>query len=204
MRKKNIAILISGNGSNMEELLKDMKKKNHPGKPIIVISDNKKAFGIEKANKLGCKTKIIEFKKFNSKNDFEVELHSELKKNEIDIICLAGFMKILSANFISLYNNKILNIHPSILPLFPGLDTHKRALNSGMIIHGATIHIVTEKVDSGKIIAQGITYIKSKDTELTLSKRVLKIEHKIYKKALNNFLKEKYKPLLIIDKNLKH
>ena len=203
MRKKNVAILISGNGSNMAELIKDMKKKNHPGKLTIVISDNKNALGIQKAKKLGCDTKIIEYKKFNSKNDFEVKIHSELKKNKIDIICLAGFMKILSANFISFYESKILNIHPSLLPLFPGLDTHKRALNSGIRIHGATVHVVTEKVDKGKIIAQGVTYVKHKDTELSLSKRVLNIEHKLYKKALLNFLKKECKPLLIIDKKLK-
>jgi len=202
MRKKNVAILISGNGSNMVELIKDMKKKNHPGKPVIVISDNKDALGIKKAKKLGCETKIIEFKKFPSKNDFEIKLSSELKKLKIDIICLAGFMRILSESFISLYEKKILNIHPSILPLFPGLDTHKKALNSGIRVHGATVHFVTKKVDSGKIIAQGITYIKNKDTELSLSKRVLKIEHKLYKKALINFLKNKNDPLLVLDKNL--
>ena len=203
MIKKKIAILISGNGSNMIELLKDMRNEDHPGIPILVIADNYNADGIKKAKKFGCIAKVIDFQSFSSKFNFENKLIYLLKKNQIELICLAGFMKVLSKKFVDVYKNRILNIHPSLLPLYQGLETHQRVLTQGLPFHGATVHVVTEKIDKGKIIAQGITYVSKKDDETKLSKRVLKIEHKIYKYALRHYLEKKDEPILYIDKKIK-
>lgn len=203
MIKKNVAILISGNGSNMIELLKDMRNDKHPCRLSMVIADNNNSKGIKKAKKLGYNTQIIEFKKCSSKKDFEEKLISLLKENKIEFICLAGFMRILSKEFVKIYENKILNIHPSLLPLFKGLKTHEKVLSEGFPFHGATVHVVTEEVDCGKIIAQGITFVKKNDKVEMLSKRVLKLEHKIYKKALIHYIKKKDNFLLFFDKNIK-
>ena len=147
-------------------------------------------YGKNVAKKLGLKTFIINRKEIISKQIFEKKMLSVLLKNKIDILCLAGFMEILSKEFIKYWDNKILNIHPSLLPLFPGLDTHKRVLDSGMSMHGATVHLVTEKVDKGPILSQGVVRVFKKDDETKLKKRVSKLEYILYPKTISEFIKK--------------
>ena len=180
IKKKRVAILISGKGSNMRALIEDMMDEDHPGTPALIISDKKNAEGLIFAQKLNLKTLIITGKNQNTKDDFERQLLTELSNNKIDLICLAGFMRILSEKFITNYKKLIINIHPSLLPLFKGLNTHREALNSGMALHGATVHVVTPSVDSGKILGQAVVPIIKGDTEKNLKNRVLLVEHQLY------------------------
>ena len=188
MINPNIAILISGYGKNMEAIIQS--SKNNDLKAIIkIVIANKDCMGIHTAKELGVKTLIINRKEMISKNSFEKKLLSILVKNKVDIICLAGFMEILSKEFIKYWDNKILNIHPSLLPLFPGLNTHKRALKLGMSVHGATVHIVTEHIDKGPILSQGVVRVFKTDNETKLKERVSQIEHILYPKTISEFIK---------------
>ena len=198
-RKKKVAILISGKGSNMRALIEDMKNADHPGEATLIISDKKNAEGIVYAKQHNLKTRIID-QNIGSQSDFENQLAVLIKENKIDLICLAGFMKILSGKFLKDFEQIIINIHPSILPLFKGLQTHKRALNSGMALHGATVHEVTSDVDEGRILGQAIVPILSTDTEETLRHRVLQVEHKLYPIVLRRVLAGKTgDPVLLVD-----
>ena len=181
-KKFNLAVFISGNGSNLNNLIKYSLKKNSKFKINLVISNNPKAKGLNFERKFRIKKKIIKFLK-NKK--FEREIVSTLKKNDIDFICLAGFMKILPKYFIKIYNGKIINIHPSLLPKYKGLNTHKRALENNEKYSGCTVHYVNTKLDSGKIILQKKVKIFKNDTEKKLAKRVLKQEHILFPKALD-------------------
>tara|TARA_B100000424_G_scaffold269495_1_gene266560 strand:- start:1583 stop:2167 length:585 start_codon:yes stop_codon:yes gene_type:complete len=181
-KKFNLAVFISGNGSNLNNLIKYSLKKNSKFKINLVISNNPKAKGLNFARKFNIKKKIIKFLK-NKK--FEREIVTTLKKNDIDFICLAGFMKILPKYFIKIYNGKIINIHPSLLPKYKGLNTHKRALENNEKYSGCTVHYVNTKLDSGKIILQKKVKIFKNDTEKKLAKRVLKQEHILFPKALD-------------------
>ena len=168
--KKNTAILISGKGSNLRSLVKYSKTKKSLIRIVLVVSNNFSAKGLDYANKSKINNVFI---KDSNKKSFEDRLLKLLKKNNVDLICLAGFMKILSGSFIRKFNKPILNIHPSLLPKYKGLNTHNRAIQNKDKYSGATVHIVNEKLDSGKIIIQ---------------KKVLKIEHKIYPKAVIRLL----------------
>ena len=183
--KINIAVFISGRGSNLKSLIKYSRKKNSLVKIILVISNNPDAKGLKFASK--SKIKICKIK-FKNKSYFELNSLKLLKKYKIDILCLAGFMKILSGNFIKKFSNPILNIHPSLLPKYKGLKTHERAIKNKDKFTGASIHKVTEKLDSGKIILQKKVRILKSDNVRSLEKKVLKIEHEIYPKALDKFL----------------
>ena len=183
--KKNIAVFISGRGSNLKSLIKHSKKKNSLIKIILVISDNPDAKGLKYASQSKIKIYGIKFK---SKSKFENNSLKLLKKYNIDILCLAGFMKILSGNFIKKFSNPILNIHPSILPKYKGLNTHERAIKNKDKFAGASIHRVTEKLDSGKVILQKKVKILRSDNVKSLKKKVLKIEHEIYPKAIEKIL----------------
>ena len=183
--KKNIAIFISGRGSNLKSLIRYSKKKNSLIKIVIVISNNTDALGLKYATKSKIKSFGIKFK---NKSNFENKSLKLLKKYNIDMVCLAGFMKILSGNFIKKFSKPILNVHPSLLPKYKGLNTHKRAIKNKDKFSGASIHKVTQKLDSGKIILQKKVKILKKDNESTLKKKVLKIEHEIYPKAIGMFL----------------
>ena len=183
--KRKIAVFISGRGSNLKNLIKHSKKKNSLIKIILVISNNPDAKGLKYASK----SKInIYGKKFISKSNFENNSLKLLKKYNIDLLCLAGFMKILSGNFIKKFSKPILNIHPSLLPKYKGLNTHERAIKNKDKFAGASIHKVTEKLDSGKVILQKKVKILKSDNVRSLEKKVLKIEHKIYPKAIDKFL----------------
>ena len=179
--KFNAAVFISGTGSNLKSLIKFSKKKKSPISISLVVTNNSKAKGLNFANLYKIKKKIFNFKE---KKLAEEKILLELKKNKIHVICLAGFMKILSKSFIKNFKGKILNIHPSLLPKYKGLNTHQRAIDKKEKYSGCTVHYVTSKLDSGKIIIQKQVKISKKDTPGTLAKKILKQEHKLYPKAL--------------------
>ena len=183
--KKNIAVLISGRGSNLKSLINYSKKKNSLFKIKLVISNNFNAGGLAIANKSKIKNYYI---KYSTKRNFENQSLKLIKKHKIDLICLAGFMKILSENFIEKFSKTILNIHPSLLPKYRGLNTHIRVIKNKEKYSGATVHIVNEKLDAGKIIIQERIKILKTYKVKTLEKKILKIEHKIYPKAITKLL----------------
>ena len=185
-KKIDTAIFISGSGSNLNSIIKNSLKKNFPIKISLVISNNKNAYGINYAKNNKIKFKIINSKKMIN---FESKTLIILKKNNIKLICLAGFMKILSDKFIKNFKYKILNIHPSLLPKYKGLNTHKRVLKNKEKFSGCTVHYVTNKLDSGGVILQKKVRIIKADNEKTLRKKILKIEHLLYPKAIKLALK---------------
>ena len=183
--KKNTAVLISGRGSNLRSLVKYSKTKKSLIRIVLVVSNNFSARGLDYANRSKINNVFI---KDSNRKSFEDRLLKLLKKNNVDLICLAGFMKILSGSFIRKFNKPILNIHPSLLPKYKGLNTHNKAIQNKDKYSGATVHIVNEKLDSGKIIIQKKVKILKTETIKSLQKKVLKIEHKIYPKAIIRFL----------------
>ena len=179
--KIRTAVFISGAGSNLKSLIKFSKNNLCPISIKFIVSSNSKAKGLDYAKLYKIKKKVINFK---DKNLSEKQLLSILKINNIEMICLAGFMKILSRNFIKSFKGKILNIHPSLLPKYKGLNTHERALNNKEKYSGCTVHFVNSKLDSGKIILQKKVKISKNETKDTLAKKILVLEHKIYPKAI--------------------
>jgi len=180
-KKIKTAVFISGTGSNLKNLIKFSKKKFFPISVDLIISNNPKAKGLDFGKIYKIKKKVFNF---NNKILVEKRLLSVLNKFNIELICLAGFMKILSKSFIQKFNGKILNIHPSLLPKYKGLNTHARALNNQDNYSGCTVHLVNPKLDSGKIILQKKVKIYKNDSVITLSKRILKQEHKLYPEAI--------------------
>jgi len=180
-KKIKTAVFISGTGSNLKNLIKFSKQRNFPISIDLIISNNAKAKGLIYANNFKIKKKVFNF---SNRIIAEKEILLLLFKDKIELICLAGFMKILSKSFIKRFNGKILNIHPSLLPKYKGLDTHARALKNNDKYSGCTVHIVNSKLDSGKIILQKKVKIYKNDNIETLSKRVLKQEHKLYPAAV--------------------
>ena len=180
-KKIKCAVLISGTGSNLKSLIQFTKKKNSPISIELIISDNPKAKGL----KFGKNSKILN-KVFNFKNKIiaEKKIISEINNKKIKLICLAGFMRILSKNFIKRFKGKILNIHPSLLPKYKGLNTHQRAISNNEKYSGCTVHFVNSRLDSGKIILQKKVKISKSDTVKSLSKKILIQEHKLYPKAI--------------------
>ena len=196
----HLGILISGRGSNMEAILKTIKKQKIPIKPSVVISNKPNARGLRIAAKLGVKTEVIQSKNFKGNRiDYDKKIISVLTKNGVTqkngIVCLAGFMPIIIPYFIKKYKNRILNIHPALLPAYPGLDAQKKALENGARYTGCTVHLVDEGVDSGPIILQAVVKVNENDTEEKLSKRILSKEHKIYPQAVNLFAQKKIRIL---------
>ncbi|ATP12476.1 phosphoribosylglycinamide formyltransferase [Bartonella henselae] len=186
--KKQIVVFISGNGSNMVALVKASKQKEYPAEIIAVICDNPHAKGIEKARDNHLPIHIIDRKDYPTKEAYEESIFKVLAKYQPDLICFAGYMRLISSRFVKLYEGKILNIHPSLLPSFKGLKTHERVLQAGVKITGCTVHLVTEDMDSGKILAQAAVPICPNDTADSLAQRVLKAEHKLYPEALKAFI----------------
>ncbi|MEM8571688.1 MAG: phosphoribosylglycinamide formyltransferase [Pseudomonadota bacterium] len=188
MSRKRVAILISGGGSNMLSLVRDMADPTHPGEPVLVMSNRPDAPGLAKAADLGVATLAVDHRPFQGdRAAFEAELTRALERYDPDIICLAGFMRILTPGFIDRWTGRMLNIHPSILPLFPGLDTHRRALEAGMSVHGCTVHEVTAQLDSGPILGQAVIGIDAADTSHSLAARLLRMEHLLYPAVLRRF-----------------
>jgi len=180
-KKKKTAIFISGNGSNLKSLIKFSKRNKSPISICLIISNNYNAKGLIYANIFKIKKKIFNFQ---NKILAEKKLISELKKNKIELICLAGFMKVLSKNFIKNFNGKILNIHPSLLPKYKGLNTHDRVLKKKEKYSGCTVHYVNSKLDSGRIILQKKVKISENETSKSLARKILKEEHKLYPNAI--------------------
>ncbi len=184
-KKINTAVFISGRGSNLKSLINFFKKKNSPILIKLIVSNNPKAKGLIYAKNAKINKYIISFK---NKKVSEKKLLKKLLSNNINLICLAGFMKILSGNFIKNFTKPILNIHPSLLPKYKGLNTHKRVIKNKEKYSGSTVHLVNAKLDSGKIILQKEIKISKNENEKSLERKVLKIEHKLYPKAIEKFL----------------
>jgi len=183
---KRVAILISGGGSNMLELVRSMTG-DHPARPVLVASNVPTAAGLTKAAALGIATAAIDHRAFPSREAFEVELARHIDAAEPDLICLAGFMRILTPGFIRRYAGRMLNIHPSLLPKYPGLHTHARALAAGDHEAGCTVHEVTADLDAGPILGQARVPVQPDETEETLAARVLAMEHQLYPAVLRRF-----------------
>ena len=181
MVKVNSCVFISGSGSNLKSLIKNSRNYNFPIKINLIISNNTNAYGLKYAKKYNIPYKFYSYK---SRNFFEKNCLKELKKRKIKFLCLAGFMKLLSKYFIKNFRYKIINIHPSLLPKFKGLDTYRRVLENKEKYTGCTVHYVSSKLDSGNIILQKKILIRKNETVNTLRKRVLKQEHKLYSKAI--------------------
>jgi phosphoribosylglycinamide formyltransferase-1 len=183
--KKRVAVLISGRGSNMTALIEAAQAKDYPAEIVLVVSNRPDAAGLAGAREAAIATAVINHRPFGEDREaFERALDDELRQYRIDIVCLAGFMRLLTAWFIGRWRGRILNIHPALLPEFKGLDTHRRALEAGVKRHGATVHFVVEETDAGPIISQQSVPVLQGDTEETLAARVLKIEYRIYPEAL--------------------
>jgi phosphoribosylglycinamide formyltransferase 1 len=185
MARRRVAILISGRGSNMAALIAAAQAKDHPAEIALVLSNRPDAKGLAMAREAGLATAVVDHTRFGKDREaFERATQNELEARRIDIVCLAGFMRLLTPWFVSRWEGRMLNIHPALLPAFKGLDTHERALAAGVKIHGATVHFVVPEMDSGPVIAQGALGVRDDDTAETLAARVLAIEHKIYPLAL--------------------
>ena len=184
LKKIKTAVFISGTGSNLKNLIKFSKIKKSPISIDLIVSNTNKAKGLSFANEFDIKKKIFDFKNFK---EIEKNILLLLKKDKIRFICLAGFMKILSEGFIKKFDGKIINIHPSLLPKYKGLDTHSRAIKNKDKFAGCTVHHVTAKLDSGKIILQKKTRITVNDDSTSLAKKIMKQEHKLYPAAILKF-----------------
>ncbi|MCM2455394.1 phosphoribosylglycinamide formyltransferase [Rhizobium sp. CG4] len=190
-RKKRVVVFISGGGSNMLALVKACEDPSFPAEIACVISDKASAGGLEKAGALGIATLAFERKSFASKAEHESAILAALADINPDIICLAGYMRLISGDFIAPYEGRIINIHPSLLPLFPGLHTHDRAIASGAKITGCTVHFVTEGMDEGPVIGQAAVPVLADDTAESLATRVLTVEHQLYPLALKRLAEGK-------------
>lgn len=191
MSRKRVAILISGRGSNMMALIDAAKAPSYPVDIAVVISNVADAAGLMAAKSAGITTIIIDHRRFADREAFEKAMHAELLKHNVEIVCLAGFMRLLTPWFVSQWQGRLLNIHPSLLPAFKGLDTHARALAAGVKIHGASVHFVVPELDSGPIIAQGAVPVTNEDTAEALAERVLALEHRLYPMALRLVAEER-------------
>lgn len=183
--KRRVAILISGRGSNMAALIKAAAAERFPAEIAVVISNRADAAGLGKARASGVPTLTIESKPFgNDRAAFETAVQSALDQHQIDLICLGGFMRLLTAEFVQRWYGRMLNIHPSLLPSFPGIDPAGQALRAGVKISGATVHFVIPETDAGPIVMQGAVAVRDDDTTETLAARILAVEHRIYPDAL--------------------
>jgi phosphoribosylglycinamide formyltransferase-1 len=183
--KKRAAILISGRGSNMTALIEAAAAQDYPAQIVLVVSNLPDALGLVRAREAGIATAIVDHRPFGKDREaFERTLDAELRKSAIDVVCLAGFMRLLTPWFVTRWSGRLINIHPALLPQFKGLDTHRRALEAKVKQHGATVHFVVPETDSGPIIAQQSVPVLDGDTEETLAARVLEAEHRLYPQAL--------------------
>ena len=183
--KKRVAVLISGRGSNMTALIEAAQAKDYPAEIVLVVSNRPDALGLARAQQAGIATALIDHTRFGKdRGAFERALDAELQTKQIDIVCLAGFMRLLTPWFVDRWSGRMINIHPALLPQFKGLDTHRRALEAGVEEHGATVHFVSAGMDEGPVILQKSVPVLGSDTETSLAARVLEVEHQIYPQAL--------------------
>ncbi len=185
---KNLVILISGRGSNMEAILRASAAEHWPAKIAAVISNKADASGLKTAAAAGIATAVVEHKQYPDRDSFDAALAAVIDEYSPDLIVLAGFMRILTPGFVQRYHGRLLNIHPSLLPSFPGLATHQQAIDAGVKFHGATVHFVTPVLDHGPIVEQVVVPVMDDDTEHTLAARVLQQEHLIYPRAVRDIL----------------
>ncbi len=188
-RRARLAVLISGRGSNMLSLAEACARPDYPAALALVLSNEPEAAGLAAAEARGVATATIPHRAYpGDKRGFEAAIDAELRAHEIDVVCLAGFMRVLSPFLVEAWRDRLLNIHPSLLPLFRGLDTHARALAAGVKIHGATVHLVRPELDDGPILAQAAVAVRPDDTPESLAARLLPVEHRLYPHALAAYL----------------
>ena len=191
MARKRVAILISGRGSNMSALIEAASARDYPAEIALVVSSRPEARGLELAKSKSIATATIDHAAYKSREEFETELAKQLTHAKIDIICLAGFMRVLTAAFVKQWEGRLLNVHPSLLPAFKGIDTHVRALDAGVKVHGCSVHFVVPELDSGPIVMQAAVPVLEGDDEEELAMRVLAAEHHIYPQVLRLLAEDK-------------
>jgi phosphoribosylglycinamide formyltransferase 1 len=184
MTRRRIAVLISGRGSNMASLIAAARAPDYPAEIALVVSNRPEAEGLGRAHEAGIAALAIDHKSYSTRESFEQALDDALREREIEFICLAGFMRVLTNWFVERWTGRMINIHPSLLPLFRGTQTHRRALEEGVLVHGCTVHFVVPELDAGPIVAQAAVPVVPGDTPESLAQRVLVQEHLLYPKAL--------------------
>ena len=184
-RRRRFAVLISGGGSNLQALIDVAAKPEFPARIVLVVSNNPGAYGLERAAGAGIPARTVDHRAFaGDRAAFEAVLEAVLREAGVELVCLAGFMRVLTPSFVEAWRDRLLNVHPSLLPAFRGLHTHARALSAGVRVHGCTVHLVRPELDDGPIIVQGAAPVLPGDTESTLAARVLELEHRCYPLAL--------------------
>ncbi len=184
MARLKVAVLISGRGSNLQVLLDACAQPGFPAKIVRVLSNQPDAYGLERAKRAGVATEVVEHRQFADREAFDAALDAAIRQSGAELVCLAGFMRLLTPGFAEAWDNRLVNIHPSLLPSFKGLHTHRRALEAGVKLHGCTVHFVTPELDDGPIIVQAAVPVLAEDDEDSLASRVLAAEHRIYPLAL--------------------
>ncbi len=185
MSRRRTAILISGRGSNMLALARAAADPAYPAEIVLVMSDDPNAGGIEKAREMGLPVAVVDRAAHSNRSDFETAMQKELHVAGAELVCLAGFMRVLSDSFVEAWFDRMLNVHPSLIPAFRGINTHQRALDAGVRLHGCTVHFVRADVDAGPIVVQAAIPVLANDTVATLSDRLLPVEHHVYPMALS-------------------
>ena len=188
MKNRRIGVLVSGRGSNLQAMLDSISNGTLDATIAIVISNKANAEGLERARQAGIETLYISHKDYESREAFDLAVVAQLKDRDVALVCLAGFMRLLSAAFVKAFPNRILNIHPSLLPSFPGIDGQNQAWDYGVKVSGATVHIVTPELDAGPIVRQAVVSVSDEDTPETLAARILVKEHQIYPEAIDIML----------------
>lgn len=188
--KLKVAVLISGRGSNLKSLINNSKQDDCPYQISLVLSNKSSALGLNHAKDANIDTAIINHKDYKSREEFDKKMHDILQDNKIEFICLAGFMRLLSKWFVNQWQDKLINIHPSLLPSFKGENAQQQAINYGVKVAGCTVHYVTEDMDAGPIIDQSWCEVNSNDDADSLSKKIIKLEHKLYPKCLSDIAKK--------------
>jgi len=183
----NIGVLVSGRGTNLQAIIEAVEEGRIEGEISIVVSDNPDAYALKRAKQYNIETQYIDFNKFKNRENYDKKIEEYLKKKKVDLVVLAGYMRILSLYFIKMYQNRIMNIHPALLPSFPGLYAQRQAVEYGVKVSGCTVHFVDEGVDSGPIILQKAVKVSDDDAEESLAKKILKEEHQIYPQAIQLF-----------------
>ncbi len=186
-----IAVLVSGRGSNLQAIINSVENKKINAVIAVVISNVQNALALEIAREHGAKTLFVDPDKYKTREDFDQKIIEIIKKEQVTLICLAGFMRVLSKTFVQRFKNRIMNIHPSLLPSFPGLKAQNKALDAGVKFSGCTVHFLDEGVDTGPIICQAVVPVLDGDTVESLSKRILKEEHRIYPLAIQAFIEQR-------------
>ncbi len=184
MRQLKLAVMISGGGTNLQALIDACQQSDYPAEIVVVVSNRPDAYGLERAKNAGINAECIDHKDYETREDFEDILHDRLREHEVELVCLAGFMRLLTASFVGKWKDRMINIHPSLLPSYKGLHTHARAIEDGVRFGGCTVHFVRPEMDDGPIIMQAAVPIDGNETEETLAKKVLDYEHVLYPEAV--------------------